>query len=216
MKPHGLLAHAAKQLSMTDREIAKELGLSIAALRSLDSPTCPRYLQLALAALMVDINADAILRMSIPSKASPASSRNQPLNAASKQAEPSYAPILDRGFDISLVLLAGSGAALADRCSAIKSQMRLAESTSNSQAAQIRRKIAAIRAIERQRSCTAERAAAGGFFNACHGLSQQRATAERELAATRSGGRNKASLRARYAAFGCEAVRSHIVHSRSG
>ncbi|MHA6641807.1 hypothetical protein [Mesorhizobium sp. A623] len=100
MKPHALLPHVATRLSMTDREIAKELGLSITALRSLNSPTCPRYLQLALAAMIVDIDPDAILRMSSPSKTSPASSRDQPLNASPKQrAGLSHAPNMDRGFD---------------------------------------------------------------------------------------------------------------------
>jgi hypothetical protein len=77
MKPHGLLAHVATQLSMTDLQIAKELGLSIAALRSVDGH-CPRYLRLALAALVIDINADAILQMPLPSKALPASSKPSP------------------------------------------------------------------------------------------------------------------------------------------
>jgi hypothetical protein len=98
MKPDGLLAHAARRLSMTDREIARELGLSIAALRSLDGRTCPRYLQLALAALIVDVDADAILRVS-SSETSPASTRDQPFNAAPKQGGPSHVPILDRSFD---------------------------------------------------------------------------------------------------------------------
>lgn len=77
MKPHGLLAHVATRLSMTDRQIAKELGLSIAALRSVDS-NCPRYLRLALAALVIDINADAILQMPLSSKALPATSKPSP------------------------------------------------------------------------------------------------------------------------------------------
>ncbi|MHA6641806.1 DUF2865 domain-containing protein [Mesorhizobium sp. A623] len=106
------------------------------------------------------------------------------------------------------MLLAGSGAALADSCSAIRSQMRVKAGVSTSQIAQIRRQIAAIRAIERKRSCTAEKAAAGGFFNACRSSARQRADAERELAAAQGGG--GASLRARYKALGCEtATRSH-------
>lgn len=77
MKPHGLLAHVATQLSMTDRQIAKELGLSIAALRSVDGH-CPRYLRLALAALIVEINADAILQVSLPSSALSAAVKPSP------------------------------------------------------------------------------------------------------------------------------------------
>ena len=100
MKPHRLLAHVAKRLSMTDREIAKKLGLSIAALRTLNSPTSPRYLHLALAALIVDIDADAILRMPSPSGTSQAASRHQPLNLApGQEAGSSHVPILDRGFE---------------------------------------------------------------------------------------------------------------------
>jgi hypothetical protein len=71
---------------------------------------------------------------------------------------------------ISLALLSAPSIALADSCSAIASQICAAASASNSQTAQIRRQIAAIREMERQRSCTAEKAAAGGFFNACRGL----------------------------------------------
>lgn len=108
---------------------------------------------------------------------------------------------------ISLALLLGSDTALADSCSAIQSQISAAASASNFQTAQIRRQIAAIRALERQRSCTAEKAAAGGFFNACRGLAQQRAEAESKLAAARGGGRSTASLQARYAALGCNGLR---------
>lgn len=98
MKPHGLLTQVAVRLSMTDREIAKDLGLSVAALRSLDGPTCPRYLKLALAALVVDIDADTILQL--PSETLPASSSAHPRNITPKQGVGlSHAPILDRGFD---------------------------------------------------------------------------------------------------------------------
>lgn len=39
MKPHGILAQAAERLSMTDGEIARELGLSVAALRTVTGLT---------------------------------------------------------------------------------------------------------------------------------------------------------------------------------
>jgi hypothetical protein len=100
------------------------------------------------------------------------------------------------------MLLAGSGSAVADSCSAIRSQMQAASSASNSRTAQVRRQIAAIRAIEREKSCTAEKAAAGGFFNACRGLARQRAEAEGKLAD--EGGISKASLAARYRSLACE------------
>lgn len=106
---------------------------------------------------------------------------------------------------ISLALLAGSGFARADSCAAIESQMRVAAEVSNSKAAQIRKQIAAIRANERQRSCTAEKVAAGGLFNTCRGLAQRREAAERELANTKgsSGAGNR--LMGRYRALGCAA-----------
>lgn len=100
MKPHGLLPHVATRLSMTDREIAKKLGLSIAALRSVNGATCPNYLRLALAALVIDIDADTILRMPLPSRAVPASSKDRPRSDAPKQGlDLSHAPVLDRTFN---------------------------------------------------------------------------------------------------------------------
>lgn len=62
LKSRGLLADVAARLSMTDREIARELGLSVAALRAVDRSNCPHYLKLALAALVVDINVDTVLQ----------------------------------------------------------------------------------------------------------------------------------------------------------
>lgn len=100
MKPNGLLTHAAERLSMTDREIARELGLSIATLRSANGPACPRYLRLALAALVADMNAEAILQMPLHSRVLPASSRDHPHNAAPQQGMGlRHAPIVDRSFD---------------------------------------------------------------------------------------------------------------------
>lgn len=102
------------------------------------------------------------------------------------------------------MLLASPGISLADSCAAIASQMRAGASASNSQAAQLRRQIAAIRSIERQRSCTDEKASAGGFFNACRGLAQQRANVERQISPRGGGNKNTAALQARYRALGCE------------
>lgn len=61
MTTNGVISHACKSLSMSDREIARELDLSIGALRSLSRERCPRYLQLALAALITHVDADKIL-----------------------------------------------------------------------------------------------------------------------------------------------------------
>ncbi|MGV1964190.1 hypothetical protein [Agrobacterium sp. 22-222-1] len=69
MKPKSILARARAQLSMTDREIAKNLGLSIATLRTVDNPACPFYLSLALAGLIVDIKPAVIFRMPLTSGA---------------------------------------------------------------------------------------------------------------------------------------------------
>jgi len=66
MKPDGVVGRACKSLSMSDREIAKELDLSMAALRSLDGERCPRYLRLALAALIARVDADRILSAELP------------------------------------------------------------------------------------------------------------------------------------------------------
>lgn len=100
MKSGGPLANVSSLLSMSDREIAKELQLSIAALRSLDGPGCPRYLRLALAALVAGIDVDSILRGPVSSVCSPASPRDQPLNASPKhRVVPSHASLMDRPFD---------------------------------------------------------------------------------------------------------------------
>lgn len=102
---------------------------------------------------------------------------------------------------IGLAVLAGSNPAFADNCVAIRNQMRVADSASNSRATQIRRQIAAIQATERQRSCTAGKVAAGGLFNTCRGLARQRDKAQRALANAKSNG--SSHLRARYQALGC-------------
>lgn len=68
-----------------------------------------------------------------------------------------------------LILISGSAPALAQSCSTIRSQMGASASASNAETMQKQRQIAAIRALERQRSCTPEKAASGGLFNACRG-----------------------------------------------
>jgi hypothetical protein len=80
MKPDRLLEQVAKLLGKSERKLANELGLSVAALRSLDSPACPRYLRLALAAMVLDINPDPVLLRSAASPP-PATSRGQPSRA---------------------------------------------------------------------------------------------------------------------------------------
>ncbi|WP_425960456.1 DUF2865 domain-containing protein [Rhizobium nepotum] len=105
-----------------------------------------------------------------------------------------------------LILLAGSDPASAQSCSTIRSQIGASASASGAETAQKQRQIAAIRVLERQRSCTPEKAASGGLFNACRGLARQRADAENELAAARRSERS-VSLQARYQALGCESAK---------
>ena len=62
MNSKGYLASAAKALSLSDKEIAHKLGLSVAALRSLDGPVPPSYLRLALAALVAGLDPDSVLK----------------------------------------------------------------------------------------------------------------------------------------------------------
>ncbi|KKX33139.1 hypothetical protein [Rhizobium sp. LC145] len=56
------LANAARALSLSDREIAHRLGLSVAVLRSVDGAASPEYLRLALAALVVGLDPDVVLK----------------------------------------------------------------------------------------------------------------------------------------------------------
>lgn len=85
-------------------------------------------------------------------------------------------------------LFGAPNAGLADSCAATPNQARAAASASTLVTAQIRRQITAIRAIERQRKCTAEKSTSGGIFNTCRDLARQRAEAEGKLAKARGGG----------------------------
>lgn len=94
MKPGGLSAQVAKQLGKSERRLARELGLTVAALRSLDGPACPHYVRLALAAMVLDIDPDKVL----PTSA--ASSPPIRSNIAPKhRLNPSDVAHLDRDFD---------------------------------------------------------------------------------------------------------------------
>lgn len=61
MNSKGSLARAALVLGLSDQQIARKLGLSLAVLRFVDRPTSPPYLQLALAALVADIDLNTAL-----------------------------------------------------------------------------------------------------------------------------------------------------------
>ncbi|MGX7875311.1 DUF2865 domain-containing protein [Mesorhizobium sp. ORM6] len=92
----------------------------------------------------------------------------------------------------------------ADSCSAIRSQLLSAGRSGgvSPELAQLRRQLAAIQGLERQRKCTAQNAA-GGFFNACADLARNRTEVQRQIAATSNSGRDMAGLQARFAALGC-------------
>ncbi|TIN13635.1 MAG: hypothetical protein E5Y31_32715, partial [Mesorhizobium sp.] len=66
--------------------------------------------------------------------------------------------------------------------------------------AQLRRQLAAIQTIERQRQCTAK-SSLGGLFNACADLARSRTDVQRRIAAAANSGR--AGLQARFVALGC-------------
>ncbi|WP_254633958.1 DUF2865 domain-containing protein [Mesorhizobium sp. GbtcB19] len=70
--------------------------------------------------------------------------------------------------------------------------------------AQLRRQLAAIQGLERQRRCTAS--SAGGFFNACADLARNRAEVQRRIAGIGNSGRDVSGLQARYVALGCQAA----------
>ncbi|MDX8499584.1 DUF2865 domain-containing protein [Mesorhizobium sp. VK4C] len=75
--------------------------------------------------------------------------------------------------------------------------------SANPELAQLRRQLAAIQGIERQRRCTAS-SAMGGFFNACADLARSKAEVQRRIASIGSPGRD--DLQARYVALGCQSA----------
>lgn len=62
MQANKHLANAARALSLSDKEIAQRLGVSVAVLRLIDGAASPEYLRLALAALVVGLDPDAVFR----------------------------------------------------------------------------------------------------------------------------------------------------------
>ncbi|MGX8011590.1 DUF2865 domain-containing protein [Mesorhizobium sp. ORM8.1] len=91
----------------------------------------------------------------------------------------------------------------ADPCTALRSQMLSAgRGGASPELAQLRRQLAAIRGIERQRHCTAA-SAVGGFFNACADLARNRTEVERRIAGS---GNSSGDLQARYVSLGCQSA----------
>ena len=103
-------------------------------------------------------------------------------------------------------LVLGTTSSYADSCSAIRSQLLSGGRSSgvSPELAQLRRQLAAIQGLERQRRCTAQ-SAAGGFFNACADLGRNRTEVQRRMAAASNSGRDLSGLQARLAALGCGA-----------
>ena len=109
---------------------------------------------------------------------------------------------------IALVTVAafalGTTSSYADSCSAIRGQLLSGGRGGgvSPELAQLRRQLAAIQGLERQRRCTAQ-SATGGFFNACADLARNRTEVLRQIAA--GSGRDVSGLQARLAALGCGA-----------
>ncbi|QKC81432.1 DUF2865 domain-containing protein [Mesorhizobium sp. NZP2077] len=109
---------------------------------------------------------------------------------------------------IALVTVAafalGTTSSDADICSAIRGQLLSGGRGGgvSPELAQLRRQLAAIQGLERQRRCTAQNAK-GGFFNACADLARNRTEVLRQIAA--GSGRDVSGLQARFAALGCGA-----------
>jgi len=73
------LANTMKALNLSDRELAKELGLSITTVRYLERPDAPKYLQLAVAALIAGLDPEEILSMDEPAGDKPLQTSREPL-----------------------------------------------------------------------------------------------------------------------------------------
>ncbi|OBQ66440.1 DUF2865 domain-containing protein [Mesorhizobium erdmanii] len=96
----------------------------------------------------------------------------------------------------------GTTSSQADSCSAIRSQLLSGGrgGVVGPELAQLRRQLAAIQGLERQRRCTVQNAT-GGFFNACADLARNRTEVLRRIAA--GSGRDISGLQARFTALGC-------------
>jgi hypothetical protein len=105
---------------------------------------------------------------------------------------------------MAAVFVLGTTSSYADSCSAIRSQLLSGGRGGgvSPELAQLRRQLAAIQGLERQRRCTAQ-SAAGGFFNACADLARNRTEVQRQMAAASNSGRDISGLQARFAALGC-------------
>lgn len=98
----------------------------------------------------------------------------------------------------------GTTSSYADSCGAIRNQLLSAGRGGGASPAlaQLRRQLAAIQGLERQRKCTAQ-TAAGGFFNACADLARNQTEVQRQIATASNSGRDNSGPQARFAALGC-------------
>ncbi|WP_027166601.1 DUF2865 domain-containing protein [Mesorhizobium sp. WSM3224] len=107
---------------------------------------------------------------------------------------------------VTMVTLTLTQVSYADPCSALRSQMQFGgRGAASPELAQLRRQLAAIQGVERQRRCTAS-SVVGGFFNACADLARNRAEVLRQIASIGNSGRDSSGVQARYVALGCQAA----------
>ena len=107
-------------------------------------------------------------------------------------------------FLATMAILAMAQVSYADSCSALRSQMPSGgRGAAGPELAQLRRQLAAIQGIERQRRCSAS-SAVGGFFNACADLARSRTEVQRRIAGIGNSSRDSSGLQARYIALGCQ------------
>jgi len=109
-------------------------------------------------------------------------------------------------FLVVMAILATTQVSYADSCSTLRRQMLSGgRDAASPELAQLRRQLAAIQGLERQRKCTAS-SAAGGFFNACAEIIRSRTEVQRRIASIGNSGRDSSGLQAKYVALGCQAA----------
>ncbi|MER9239481.1 DUF2865 domain-containing protein [Mesorhizobium sp. M0633] len=105
----------------------------------------------------------------------------------------------------AIAVALGPSFSYADSCGAIRSQLLSAGRSGGTspELAQLRRQLAAIQKLERQRRCTAR--TAGFFFNPCADLVSSKAEVQRQIARLSNSSRDTSGLKARFVALGCAA-----------
>ncbi|MES0095720.1 DUF2865 domain-containing protein [Mesorhizobium sp. M0019] len=105
----------------------------------------------------------------------------------------------------AIAVALGTSFSYADSCGAIRSQLLSAGRSGGTspELAQLRRQLAAIQKLERQRRCTAR--TAGFFFNPCADLVSSKAEVQRQIARLSNSSRDTSGLKARFVALGCAA-----------